>query len=88
MPIPHRPELPDEFVAFIDRQNAKIEAGFTQQQPVLPADTTPPELIEAARALDQLLTRYVAEESVTAQLIEDRYRPFIVDVLAEKSPNP
>lgn len=88
MPIPDRSELPQEFVAFVDRQNAQIEAGFTQQKPVLPADTTPPELIEAAKVLDSLLQRYVAEESLAARFIEREYRPFIADVLAENITEP
>jgi len=87
MAIPDRSELPPEFVAYLDKMNAEMEE-WEPSKPVLPAESTPPELIEAARALNASITRHLDDDSLAAQLIEREWRPFIDDVLAEKITEP
>ena len=87
VPIPDRSELPAEFVAYLDRQNAEFE-NTEPSKPILPAASTPPELIEVAQDLDRLIAHHRADGSSAAELIDDEMRQFIDDVLAEKITEP
>ena len=87
MPIPDRSELPAEFVAYLDKQNKDFEE-YEPAGPILPAESTPPELIEVAQDLDRLIAHHRADGSSAAELIDDEMRQFIDDVLAEKITEP
>ena len=87
MPIPDRSELPDKFVDYIIKQNKDLEE-YEPRGPVLPAASTPPELIEAARVLDDAITRHSADGSSAAPLIDKQMRQLINDVLDKKITKP
>ena len=87
MPIPDRSELPEKFVEYIIKQNKELDE-YAPAGPVLPAESTPLELIEAAQDLDRLISYHRADGSTAAELIEDEMRQFIDAVLAGKITEP
>ena len=66
MPVPDRSELPADFVAMIDRQNQKF-AERKHILPQLPAEVTPPKVVEAAQILDAAIKKHLAQRSIAAE---------------------
>ena len=66
MPVPDRSELPAEFVAMIDRQNREF-AEEKHILPQLPAEVTPPKVVEAAQILDAAIKKHLAQRSIAAE---------------------
>ena len=87
MPIPDRSELPEKFVEYIIKQNREFEE-YEPEGAVLPAESTPAELIEAAQTLDRLIAFHRVDGSTAAELIEEDMRPFIDAAIAEKITEP
>ena len=87
MPIPDRSELPEKFVAYLDKSNKDFEE-YVPEPPIWPSASTPQRLIEAARTLDAEIERHQEDGSEAAGYIDMLFRPLINDVLAEKIAEP
>lgn len=87
MPVPDRSMLPSEFVAYIEKQNAEL-ADHTPLKPILPAPSTPQELVDAAQKLDQLIETHRNDGSLAAELIDNQFRHLIDAVLARTVTEP
>lgn len=81
MPVPNRSDLPRKFVELIDQQNKEF-AEREHILPLLPAEVTPPEIVEAAKALDASIKKHLAERSIAAEWLEQHLRPLIDSALA------
>ena len=81
MPVPDRSELPADFVAMIDRQNQKF-AERKHILPQLPAEVTPPKVVEAAQELDAAIKKHLAEGSIAAEWLENDIREILDSALA------
>ena len=70
MPIPDRSELPPKFVEWLERQEAERAAAGPPAKPLLPAESTPQELVDAAVLLDERIAHHRKDGSQAAELIE------------------
>ena len=87
MTVPDRSELPQEFVAYLEKQNAEL-AEHERPKPILPAEETPEELVDAAIALEEAIDRHIADGSFAAKLIEHVMRPTIDQALNREITEP
>ena len=81
MPVPDRSELPADFVAMIDRQNQNF-AERKHILPQLPAEVTPPKVVELAQVLDASIKKHLAQRSIAAEWIENDIREILDSALA------
>ena len=81
MPVPDRSELPADFVAMIDEQNRDF-AERKHILPQLPAEVTPPKVVEAAQILDAAIKKHLAQRSIAAEWIENDIREILDSALA------
>ena len=73
MTVPDRSELPQEFVAYLEKQNAEL-AEHERPKPILPAEETPEELVDAAIALEEAIDRHIACLLYTSPSPRDRQK--------------
>ena len=87
MPVPDRSDLPAAFVQWVDRQNRELES-YVEPGPVLPAASTPQEIVDAAVALDEAIARHRDDGSVAAGLLEEKIRHLIDGAIAREITEP
>ena len=80
MPVPDRSELPADFVAMIDEQNRDF-AERKHILPQLPAEVTPPKVVEAAQELDASIKKHLAQRSIAAEWLENDIRELLDSAL-------
>ena len=80
MSAPSRSGLPADLVAFLEKTDLERSRRYGRA-PILPATSTPDELVVAAGELNDAIARHLAEGSDAARFVDDAFRPHIERVL-------
>lgn len=87
MAIPDRSTLPPEFLELLAWQTENVGTRYGDK-PILPADETPDELVEAAKLFRDLLDDFLETGSLTAVEFDSYYRQVLNDVIDRKLTEP